>query len=101
MGKTNGSRLDRITQRPLFITATMGLAYFLGQLAIFSLRMRGAFPASPFEHSFGTHLFHIVMAIAFATLWLFSASGRLFDLRLNRLWIVFFAAPWAIVPWAV
>ena len=88
------SILNRLTSRPVFVISTIWLAYFLAKLEKFQTHA-GSAPKPEYVHS-RMWIVYVVMAIIFAVQWIISISGRIFDLRLNRLWIIPYLALWAI-----
>jgi hypothetical protein len=86
--------LNRVTSRPLFAISTIWLAYFLAELRKFNTHA-GSATKPEYVHS-RMWTVYVVMTIIFAVQWIISISGRIFDLRLNRLWIIPYLALWAI-----
>jgi hypothetical protein len=49
----------------------------------------------------GFYWLGIAMTVCLAAFWFFSISGRLFDLRVSRVWILAYAALWALSLFAI
>jgi hypothetical protein len=47
------------------------------------------------------YIFYLIMIIIVFVQWIFTISGRMFDLCINRLWLFPYIASYAIVIWAM
>lgn len=81
---------NRLTSRALFAAATLGLLSTILQTSSFISKDDPGF-----------YWLGIAMTVCLAAFWFFSISGRLFDLRVSRVWILGYVALWALSLFAI
>jgi hypothetical protein len=74
----------------LFAAATLGLLSTILQTSSFISKDDPGF-----------YWLGIAMTVCLAAFWFFSISGRLFDLRVSRVWILGYVALWALSLFAI
>lgn len=86
--------LNRMTSRALFAATTLFLAYFLARIETIVFSSRTIRELSRHTVDSGWYEIYLVAAVVFAIQWAFSISGRMFDLRLRRQWILPYLGLW-------
>lgn len=91
------AKWNRPINRSWFAAPTFFLFFFL--IELFELNSHNAHRASGGRHydAPGLYIFSLIMTLIFAAQWLFSISGRMVALKLNRIWIVAYLVPWVMI----